>query len=123
MATIIQPSSGLLSFDILINGAKIPDVVEVNEISIETEVNRIAMATVIIEDGGAIGAVNDPFTNSEGSDFIPGNEIEISLGCRTWAYMTRRYKQRHFLYRYRYRTTFPASTVVGTQFEKYRHWR
>jgi len=80
MAKIVQPTSGLLSFDIMINGSKIKDVIEVNEISIDVAVNRIAMATIIIEDGGAIGAVNEPFTNSEGNDFIPGNEIEISLG-------------------------------------------
>ncbi|KZS39758.1 hypothetical protein AWE51_08900 [Aquimarina aggregata] len=80
MAKVLQQSDGVLSFDISINGSKIKDVVEVSEISIHTEVNRISSAIISIEDGGAIGAVNNPFTNSEGNDFIPGNEIKISLG-------------------------------------------
>ena len=80
MAKVLQQSDGVISFDILINGSKIKDVVEVIEISIQMEVNKIASATILMEDGGAIGVVNDPFTNSEGADFIPGNEIEISLG-------------------------------------------
>jgi len=80
MAKILQQSDGVISFDILINGTKIKDVVEVIEIAIQMEVNKIASATITITDGGAMGVVNDPFTNSEGNDFIPGNEIEISLG-------------------------------------------
>ncbi len=80
MTKVLQQSDELTSFDILINGSKIKDVVEVNEISIEMEANRITVATLLIEDGGAIGVVNEPYTNSEGKDFIPGNEIEISLG-------------------------------------------
>ncbi|HAQ18757.1 MAG TPA: Rhs element Vgr protein [Prolixibacteraceae bacterium] len=80
MAKVLQQSDGVISFDIFINGSKIKDVVEVIEISIQMEVNKIASATILIEDGGAIGVVNNPFTNSEGTDFIPGNEIEISLG-------------------------------------------
>ena len=80
MATIIQQSDGVLSIDILINGTKIKDEVEVMEISVQMEINRITSATLVISDGGAIGLENNPFTNSEGSDFIPGNEIKISLG-------------------------------------------
>src|SRR5665648_38486 len=80
MAKVLQQSDGVISFDILINGKKIKDVVEVIEISIQMEVNKITSATILIEDGGIIGSVNDPFSNSEGPDFIPGNDIEISLG-------------------------------------------
>ncbi len=80
MTKVLQQSDGLLSFDILINGSKIKDSIEVQEISIEMEVNRITSATFVVHDGGAIGAVNEPFVNSEGDNFIPGNEIEISLG-------------------------------------------
>lgn len=80
MPKIIQQTDGVISFDILINGTKIRDVVEVVEIAIQMEVNKIASATISILDGGAMGVINDPFTNSEGNDFIPGNEIEISLG-------------------------------------------
>ena len=80
MAEILQQTEGIIDFDILINGKKIKDEVEVQEISIEMEVNRITSAVIVIRDGGAIGLVNEPFTNSEGKDFIPGCEIEISLG-------------------------------------------
>jgi Rhs element Vgr protein len=80
MAEILQHTDGIINFDILINGKKIKDEVEVQEISIEMEVNRITSAVIVIQDGGAIGVVNEPFTNSEGKDFIPGSEIEISLG-------------------------------------------
>lgn len=80
MPEVIQEQDGLFSFDIKVNGNKVKDTVEVNEIQIQMEVNRISNAMVIIQDGGPIGAVNDPFENSEGNDFIPGNEIEISIG-------------------------------------------
>lgn len=80
MAKILQQPNGVISFDIQINGAKIKDVVEVFEIAIQMEINKIASATILIADGGAMGVANDTFTNSEGNDFIPGNEIEISLG-------------------------------------------
>jgi len=80
MATVLQQIDGVISFDILINGSKIKDVVEILEISIEMEVNRISSAKMLIVDGGVIGLVNESFENSEGNDFIPGNEIEISLG-------------------------------------------
>ncbi len=81
MATNLKTDDGVVSFDILINGSKIKDEVEVVEISLQMEVNRISSATVVIVDGGpAIGVGNDPFSNSEGNDFIPGNEISISLG-------------------------------------------
>ncbi len=80
MTEIIQQSDGIIDFDILINGSKIEDTVEVQEITIEMEVNRITTATIVIQDGGAIGVVNEGFTHSEGKDFIPGSEIEISLG-------------------------------------------
>jgi Rhs element Vgr protein len=80
MAKILQQSDGVISFDILIDGNKIKDTVEINEISVQMEVNRIASATITMEDGGAIGVENADFINCESADFIPGNEIEISLG-------------------------------------------
>lgn len=80
MAKILQEQDGLIDFDVSINGAKLKDTVEVCELFVQQEVNRIAFATIEILDGGAIGIVNEPFTNSEGKDFIPGNEIEIKLG-------------------------------------------
>ncbi len=80
MATVLKPTEGYISFDILINGSKIKDDVEIIEVSTQMEVNRIASATIALADGGAIDVSNNPFSNSEGNDFIPGNEIEIKLG-------------------------------------------
>jgi len=80
MAEFLQQQDGIIDFDIFINGTKIKDTVEVQEISIEMEVNRISSATIVMQDGGAIGVVSEPFTLSEGQDFIPGSEIEIALG-------------------------------------------
>ena len=80
MAEFLQQQEDIIDFDIFINGSKIKDTVEVQEIMIEMEVNRIGFASIVIQDGGAIGVVNEPFTNSEGKDFIPGSDIEIALG-------------------------------------------
>ena len=80
MATVLQATEGYISFNILVNGSQISDVIEIMEISTNMEVNRIASATVVLMDGGAIDVGNSPFTNSEGKDFIPGNEVEIQLG-------------------------------------------
>lgn len=80
MAKLLQQNDGVISFEILVNGSKINDLVEVLEITTQMEVNRISSATLLILDGGAIGVENEPFTNSEGNDFIPGNEISIAIG-------------------------------------------
>ncbi|AOW20708.1 type VI secretion system tip protein VgrG [Urechidicola croceus] len=80
MAKVLQEKDGLIGFDIFINGSKIKDTVEVAAIYIQSEVNKISSASVLIHDGGAMGVENNPFTNSEGKDFIPGNEIKITLG-------------------------------------------
>ncbi|HKJ40511.1 MAG TPA: type VI secretion system tip protein VgrG [Sunxiuqinia sp.] len=80
MATVLQQTDGILNIEISIDGSRIKDTIEVLEISIEAEVNRIPTATIVVDDGGPIGLVNDPFSNSQGSDFIPGKEVEISLG-------------------------------------------
>lgn len=80
MAQILQPSDGVISYDILINGAKIKDTVEITEISVEMEINRITTAIICMQDGGAIGVDNADFDNSESDDFIPGNKIQISMG-------------------------------------------
>ncbi len=80
MAKVLQQQDGVVSFDIFINGSKIKDVIEILEISVQMEVNRISSATILLVDGGAIGLANEPFENSEGKDFVPGNEIKISLG-------------------------------------------
>ena len=80
MATVLQQSDGLITFDIKIGGTRIPDIIEVQEIQLDMEINRISSATLVIIDGGAIGSGEDVFGNSEGKIFVPGKEIEITLG-------------------------------------------
>ncbi|MDN3663818.1 type VI secretion system tip protein VgrG [Algibacter miyuki] len=80
MTEKLKPTEGIIDFDIFVEGKKIKDTVEVQEITIDMEVNRITSAEIVMQDGGAIGAVNEPFVHSEGADFVPGIAIEISLG-------------------------------------------
>ena len=80
MATVLQQSDGLLSFDIKIEGTRIPDIIEVQEIQLAMEINRISSATMVIGDGGAIGSGEEAFGNSEGKLFVPGQDIEFTLG-------------------------------------------
>lgn len=80
MAKVLQQTDGVISFDIFIEGSKIADTIEIKEISIVKEVNKIASATIVILDGGAIGVSNAGFDNSEGDDFVPGKKIKIALG-------------------------------------------
>ena len=80
MSKTLQQSDGLITFDIKIDGSRISDVIEVQEISIDMQINRISSATIIVQDGGAMGLENAPFENSDGKLFIPGVDVEISLG-------------------------------------------
>jgi hypothetical protein len=72
MAKVLQQQDGIVSFDIFINGSKIKDVVEILEISVQMEVNRICSASILLVDGGAIGLSNEPYENSEGRGFYSG---------------------------------------------------
>ncbi|MEQ3656384.1 MAG: type VI secretion system tip protein VgrG [Dokdonia sp.] len=80
MATVLQLSDELIDFDITLDGSKIKDEIEVLDIAVDMEINQITTATITIQDGGAIGAPNVTFTNSEGASFVPGVAIEIKLG-------------------------------------------
>ncbi len=80
MAEVLQQKDLVIGLEISVNGNKLKDDVEIDEIRIQTEINKIASATIVIKDGGIPGLTNNPFMHSEGSDFLPGNDIEISLG-------------------------------------------
>ncbi|TVP46482.1 MAG: type VI secretion system tip protein VgrG [Mongoliibacter sp.] len=69
-----------VSFEVSINGKVLSGAIEIISLSVSLEVNRIASANLKVSDGGAFGLENEPFSNSASSDFIPGNEIVISLG-------------------------------------------
>lgn len=80
MATRLKPEEGLVSFDIKINGSSISDQVEVEKILLDMEVNTTTTATVTILEQHQLGTMGASFEQSEGSLFIPGNDIAISLG-------------------------------------------
>lgn len=80
MPEILKENDLPISFEVKINGTAISGEIEVISIGATLEVNRIASATLKISDGGAFGLENEPFANSSSDDFIPGKDIEISLG-------------------------------------------
>lgn len=73
-----EPKS-VATFTILSGGAAVADSVNVLSIVVQREVNRIASATVVIQDGQASA---QSFTTSNGEEFIPGKSIEIKAGYR-----------------------------------------
>lgn len=80
MPTPITEQDYPVAYEIHINGTALSNEVEVLSIGVALEVNRIATATLKISDGGIFGLDNEPFSNSESGNFLPGNEIEIQLG-------------------------------------------
>lgn len=80
MADILKESSDPISLSIKINGSVIKDTVEILSVTVSKEVNRIATAKFRVLDGGVFGVSNESFSNAEGPDFVPGNEVEIEMG-------------------------------------------
>lgn len=80
MAELLIENDQPVSIEIKIDGNSLPGTVEVIGVSVVWEINRIAQATLKISDGGVFGVENDPFTNSESENFVPGKAIEIDLG-------------------------------------------
>lgn len=72
-----QSVAGVVTFDVIIDGASIRPEVEVLSISIEKEVNRIPSALLVIRDGNT---ADETFEVSDAGTFMPGNSIEIKLG-------------------------------------------
>ena len=68
---------GVITYDLLVEGTAVPTSVSVMAISVMKEVNRIPTATIVIRDGDV---ASGEFEASDGSEFEPGNEIEIRLG-------------------------------------------
>ena len=80
MAELLEYPDGIIAFEIRINGSKMADTIEVQEIEVEMEVNRISAATLIVQEGRPEDTSKADFSNSESKDFVPGSEIEVSLG-------------------------------------------
>ncbi|WP_421795245.1 type VI secretion system tip protein VgrG [Haliscomenobacter sp.] len=69
--------AGVVSTEILIDGNRIPEVIQVLSISIHKQVNRIPSATLVIRDGSTAA---ETFEVSDGDLFTPGKSIEIKGG-------------------------------------------
>ncbi len=67
----------LLTFAILIDNTEIPGTFGVRSVAVRKEINRIANARVVLNDGNA--ATQD-FPISDGDLFVPGKKIEIQAG-------------------------------------------
>ncbi|MEO1513382.1 MAG: type VI secretion system tip protein VgrG [Bacteroidota bacterium] len=67
----------LVSVKILVNSSQIKEVYDVNEVRITKEANRISTAKIRILDGSSS---SEDFPISDGSEFVPGAEIEIQAG-------------------------------------------
>ena len=74
-ASPLEARFGVVTIDLLVNGKAVQT--ELLSISITREVNRIPTARLVIRDGNP---AERTFPESEGNDFIPGNELQIKLG-------------------------------------------
>lgn len=70
-------SADLVTFKILIDGTDIPSTVQVMNISVEKEINRIPMAKLVLIDGNPS---EQDFALSNDELLIPGKKIEIKAG-------------------------------------------
>ena len=74
---ILRHQGGVVSFKIKVDGTEIPVSHQVISLDVVKEINRIPTATLILQDGDP---ATSEFEVTDGNDFVPGNEIEISLG-------------------------------------------
>lgn len=76
----VSPLAGntdLASLIILVDGAAIPDVYEINSVKVTRELNRIGSARITLTDGDpSLGT----FAVSEAATFVPGAKVEIKMG-------------------------------------------
>ena len=73
----IQEETNLISFEILSGGSQIPDTYEVISIRTERQLNRIALAEIVLLDGST---AKQTFDITDSDTFKPGSEVEIKLG-------------------------------------------
>ncbi len=70
-------SPDLVTYTIVLAGEELPLSVSVKSLEVNKEINKIPSAKMVIADGDS--AIED-FLVSNGTQFIPGNEVEIKLG-------------------------------------------
>lgn len=73
----LTDASGVVGFNILVNGTALSTSIEIISIDISAWVNRINTATLVFNDGNMPEA---KFPNSDSATFVPGAEIKIQLG-------------------------------------------
>lgn len=72
-----KTKSNLATFNILSNGKEIDRICKIVSIRVEKAINKIAFATLEIQDGSA---ASESFEESESEKFKPGKKIEIKAG-------------------------------------------
>ena len=80
MTDLIIPQNALYevtTFKLISDNKDITNIYEVLSVTVTQEVNRVPTARVVLRDGEA---AEETFAASEGSDLIPGKELEIALG-------------------------------------------
>ena len=73
-------SADLVTFKVLIDGTELSASVNVLNVSVEKEINRIPSAKLVITDGDP---ASQEFAVSNENTLIPGKEIEIKAGYRS----------------------------------------
>jgi Rhs element Vgr protein len=70
-------SSGVIKLSIFTNGSQIDETIQVASVSINTAINKIPYAKIVVLDGDM---PNKDFPISNSDEFKPGSEIEINAG-------------------------------------------
>jgi Rhs element Vgr protein len=75
-----EQSADLVSYTVLVSGNELPDAIQLLDINVHLELNRIPYAKLIILDGDA---TSSDFPISNEVLFLPGKPIEIAMGYRS----------------------------------------
>lgn len=70
-------NGGLVTYTIKVDGASIPDIIEIKKIKIEQPINRVSKTIISVIDGDA---AKETFEVSSSKVFVPGNKISIEVG-------------------------------------------
>lgn len=79
MAAPTVSNTDLVSFTVKLNGSEMNGIYSCTSVQVYKEINKIPSAKLELFYGSETGSDND-FAMSDGSDFIPGTEIEILAG-------------------------------------------
>lgn len=77
MQSPVTEETDLVSYTILVSGSAIDSSYQVTHIRVLKELNKVPSARITLLDGSPS---QETFTISEGTDFVPGNEVEIKAG-------------------------------------------